>query len=438
MIQTRFRYKIAIRSVLVYLILSVLWIVLSGLLLQQLPLSAEWKSKIEVWKGLIFVVLSTLMLYFFVESAIGEQKIILEELRRAHALINKTFLSMADAICIVNASDRTILACNDAYTAILGYEREEVIGHTTDIMHASVESDNRFGAMITEAFRTSLMFRTEYRLKKKDGTIIDTEITVTPISAEAGFPDGVVNVIRDISERKRAEQELRLFREQLLALTTHLQSSIEEERSRISREIHDDIGQRMTALRMDLSLLEKSLKESSDPAVREMTVNEIPVIQQMIDDGIRTMRKIIRDLRPEVLDTLSLVDGIRWQADEFQKRTGIRCTLTLTDEDLSFEPNVSTAVFRILQEALNNVVRHARATEVSVLLQRSDGMLFLEVTDNGKGITEYEKNKIDSFGLLGIRERARSIGGSMSIHGEQGKGTVLRVGVPYNVQKAAV
>lgn len=437
-VQSRFRYKFAIRSVIIYLVLSVLWIVLSDLVLRQLPVSAELKGRIEVWKGLIFVVLSTLMLYFFVESAINEQNNILNELRRAHALINKTFLSMADAICIVNATDRTILACNAAYTTILGYEKDEVVGNTTDIMHVSIESDSRFGEMITDAFRTSLMFRTEYPLKKKDGTIIETEITVTPITADKGFPDGVVNVIRDISERKRAEKELRVFREQLLALTTHLQSSIEEERSRISREIHDDIGQRMTALRMDLSLIEKSLKESSDPVICDMTVNEIPEIQRMIDDGIQTMRKIIRDLRPEVLDTLGLIDGIRWQADEFQKRTGIQCSVKLPEQDPTFESKVSTTIFRILQEALTNVVRHARATEVRVILQHTNDLLTLEVADNGKGISEIEKNKVESFGLLGIRERARSIGGSMTINGEQGKGTVLRISVPDQEQQATV
>ena len=437
-VQSRFRYNIAIRSVIIYLVLSVLWIVLSDLLLRQLPVSAELKGRIEVWKGLIFVVLSTLILYFFVESAINEQNNILDELRRAHALINKTFLSMADAICIVNATDRRILACNAAYTTILGYEKDEVVGNTTDIMHVSIESDNRFGEMITDAFRTSLMFRTEYPLKKKDGTIIETEITVTPITADKGFPDGVVNVIRDISERKRAEKELRVFREQLLALTTHLQSSIEEERSRISREIHDDIGQRMTALRMDLSLIEKSLKESSDPVIRDMTVNEIPEIQRMIDDGIQTMRKIIRDLRPEVLDTLGLIDGIRWQADEFQKRTGIQCSVKLPEQDPTFESKVSTTIFRILQEALTNVVRHARATEVHVILQHTNDLIALEVADNGKGISEIEKNKVESFGLLGIRERARSIGGSMAINGEQGKGTLLRISVPHQEQQATV
>ncbi len=434
-VQSRFQYNIAIRSVIIYLVLSVLWIVLSDLLLRQLPVSAELKGRIEVWKGLIFVVLSTLMLYFFVESAINEHNKILDELRRAHALINKTFLSMADAICIVNATDRRILACNAAYTTILGYGKDEVVGHTTDIMHVSAESDNRFGEMITDTFRASLIFRTEYPLKKKDGTIIETEITVTPITADKGFPDGVVNVIRDISERKRAEKELRVFREQLLALTTHLQSSIEEERSRISREIHDDIGQRMTALRMDLSLLEKSLKESSDPVVRDITVNEIPEIQRMIDDGIQTLRKIIRDLRPEVLDTLGIIDGIRWQADEFQKRTGIHCTLKLPAQDHTFETKVSTTIFRILQEALTNVVRHANATEVRVTLRHTDDLLALEVADNGKGISENEKNKDESFGLLGIRERARSIGGSMSIVGEQGKGTVLHIDVPHQEQK---
>lgn len=158
----------------------------------------------------------------------------------------------------------------------------------------------------------------------------------------------------------------------------------------------------------------------------------------MIDDGIQTMRKIIRDLRPEVLDTLGLIDGIRWQADEFQKRTGIQCSVKLPEQDPTFESKVSTTIFRILQEALTNVVRHARATEVRVILQHTNDLLTLEVADNGKGISEIEKNKVESFGLLGIRERARSIGGSMTINGEQGKGTVLRISVPDQEQQATV
>jgi signal transduction histidine kinase len=209
------------------------------------------------------------------------------------------------------------------------------------------------------------------------------------------------------------------------ALTARIQALREEERARVAREIHDELGQTLTALKIDLAWWTSRLPEEP-PALRETARRMLA----MADTMIQTVRRMFTDLRPAILDDLGLVAALDWQAQDFQVRTGIQCQFS-SDEDRSvLDPELATTLFRICQEALNNVARHAKATRVIIRHeQQADGLL-LTVEDNGKGITEREIADPKSLGLAGMRERALLLGGDLTIVGRPGAGTTLRVRMP--------
>ncbi len=229
-----------------------------------------------------------------------------------------------------------------------------------------------------------------------------------------------------IDSRKRIEDEVRESREELRALSTHLQSVIENERTRIAREIHDELGQALTGLKFDVSWLRDQAKEDKRGLERE----KLDATLKNIDAAIHSVRRIATELRPPVLDTLGLTAAIEWQAKDFESRTGIECEMIQMAEDLPVDRDGATAIFRIFQEALTNIARHAFATRVSIGLHRVDDHLLLRIEDNGRGI---ETNRIPgthSLGILGMQERVRLLNGEMSISGEQGQGTLIDVEIP--------
>src|SRR5581483_2036201 len=243
---------------------------------------------------------------------------------------------------------------------------------------------------------------------------------------EKGKPIRMIGALMDITERKLAQEELEKSHAQLRDLSTRLQSRLEEERTRIAREIHDEFGQVLTVLKMELSWLQKKFSGKQQQALREKAQS----MSKLIDAAIRTVRKTATELRPGILDDLGLTAAIEWQAQEFEKRTGISCRLSILPEDLTADPERSTAIFRILQEALTNVARHAKAGQVDIQLLREEPSLVLKVRDDGIGITEDQATHSKSLGLLGIRERVRLWGGKVTIRGVKGKGTEVHVQLP--------
>ena len=234
---------------------------------------------------------------------------------------------------------------------------------------------------------------------------------------------------REISERKAIEQSLRNSEERLREFAAHIQSVREEERTNIAREIHDELGQALTGLRMDLSWLSKRLpKELKEPA------EKVKAMFRLIDDTILSVRKISSELRPQVLDDVGLTGTLKWQAREFQARTGIRCKVELSKEEFDLDQKRSTAVFRIFQEVMTNVARHASATRVGIKLRLDYDHLILNIVDNGVGITESDLRSPGSLGLLGIRERAFLLGGSVEIEGIDGGGTSVALSIPMQAR----
>jgi signal transduction histidine kinase len=244
---------------------------------------------------------------------------------------------------------------------------------------------------------------------------------------ERAFDEMAAALQEKEGERLLAHEELRTSQMELRNLSLYLQTAREEERTRIAREIHDELGQTLTALKMDLSWLKKRLGPEQDSLDAKTATME-----RLIDATIQTVQRLSGELRPGLLDDLGLAAAMEWQAGEFEKRSGIPCRVQVSPEEITLDRDRSTAVFRIFQEALTNVARHAGATEVAVSLKQREARVNLTVVDNGRGITEKEISSSKSFGLLGIRERVLFLGGDVVIEGRPKKGTTVRVAIPLD------
>lgn len=239
----------------------------------------------------------------------------------------------------------------------------------------------------------------------------------------------VTRALREATQRmehRRAAEQLRESHAQLRALSTHLQSVLEEERTRISREVHDELGQALTSCKLDLSWIANRL-----PKDQRALLDKARALITHIDSTIQTVRRISTELRPAVLDHLGLGAALEWQANDFQNRTGIRCDLHSRISERPLDQQVSTTLFRIFRETLTNIIRHAGATQVTVRVKEKQGHVTLEVRDNGRGISTAEAKNPKSMGLLGMRERAALLGGTFKIGGIPGQnGTRIIVSVP--------
>jgi PAS domain S-box-containing protein len=230
--------------------------------------------------------------------------------------------------------------------------------------------------------------------------------------------------------RLKAEEQLRYHGEQLRALTRHLEELREDERTRMAREVHDVLGQLLTAVKMDIAWWERRFGQLTDPGLRAELGEKAQETNRLADRMIETVQKIARELRPSVLDNIGLGAALQFEARQFQERTGTTCHVTVPPDTLPLDPEQATAMFRVFQELLTNVARHAQATRVTAVLRQEKDQVILEVKDNGRGIRAEEVEGAHSLGLLGMTERASLQGGSFRISGQPGRGTVACLTVP--------
>lgn len=244
------------------------------------------------------------------------------------------------------------------------------------------------------------------------------------------FSSGEVWILNDITEKVKAQEELVRSRDQLKKLSEYLQSAREEERANIAREVHDDLGQSLTALKMDIVWLQKK-KNLESGILKEKLEEMVDVVNQTI----KTIQRIGTELRPKLLDDLGLISALEWQTTEFQKRSGITCKIQLDTEDIHLNADSSLAVFRIFQEALTNVARHSNADNVQIDIRENNGMFLLSIEDNGVGMPAHKLEASSSIGIIGMKERADIIGGSVKFYSGLTKGTKVMVSVPLNNSK---
>lgn len=358
-----------------------------------------------------------------------ERRVALERLENKQKLLRDITSSLGEGI-LTMSRDGKMIFMNPEAENLLGWREDELMGadvHDTihhrkpDGTHLSKED-----CPIQIMMESGSFYRSDDDVfVRKDGSVFPVSYVVTPIT-ENGETVASVTAFQDITERKRAERELKESRRQLRELSVFLQSVREEERTRIARELHDELGQVLTALRIDLDWLQSRV-EGADQRVP----GKLTAMSQLVDRTVESVRRIAADLRPGMLDDLGLAAAIEWLAEQFRKRSGIECELVLNQDEFELDDQLATSVFRIIQEALTNVARHAGASLVTVVVEDLGNGIALEVADNGRGFEPAPQGKKKTYGLLGIHERVKMLGGSVEIHGRPGKGTIVRAHIPF-------
>lgn len=229
---------------------------------------------------------------------------------------------------------------------------------------------------------------------------------------------------RNVNDEKKREKEMEVINEDLRRLSTHLQQIREEERKMIARDLHDDLGQQLTGLQMDIHWMQKKLQQA-DP----LLLNKINEMNEMVDNTIRSFRRILSDLRPAILDDLGMLAAMEWLNQETIKRYPIDIHFQVNTQEIPLSPDAASGLFRIYQEAINNAIKHANAKNITTMIEVTDNQLIMSITDNGRGIADAQKQE-KGYGLLGIKERTYILGGTFSIQSEKGKGTSLIIHIP--------
>jgi PAS domain S-box-containing protein len=314
-----------------------------------------------------------------------------------------------------------------AVKAITGYAPAEFYADP-GLAAKAVHPDDRH-LLVQRPVQSEALWRTATTMRwvHPDGRVVWAEHRRVPIRDAKGKLVAIEGIARDITDLVEAQRQLRTSQDQLRRLAASIQTAREEERATLARELHDELGQTLTALKLELARTVNVLKESS---VNTETMNRLQALVGLIDIGVTMVKRIATNLRPPTLDHLGLAEAIRWEAAAFSARSGVRCQVVAEAEGTSLSLAQQIALFRIFQEALTNVVRHAHASAVRVRLSKGHGTFELRVSDNGRGITGTEAAATQSIGILGMRERAAQAGATMGIAGRRGKGTMVTVRVP--------
>jgi PAS domain S-box-containing protein len=361
---------------------------------------------------------TTLFFQDITERKLSETKLIENE-KKYRLLFQNNPIPM----WVIDLADFTILDVNQAAVDHYGYSYDEFIGKSVISLRpeeeiekfknlSRIHSDSNFNAGI-------------WTHLKKNGEKIKVEILA--YSMKYDNKECRLILSNDITEKLRSKEELEASRDQLRNLSSYLEKIREDERTNIAREIHDELGQQLTGLKMDVSWISKKIK-SDDAAINE----KIHGMTKLIDDTVKTVRKIASELRPGILDDLGLVAALDWQSKEFEKRTGIKCYFTSDNIEYNFNKTISTGIFRIYQEALTNVARHSKASKVeSSIVINNDEMIDINIKDNGIGMSN-ENSGRSTLGLVGMKERAFMMDGQLIIDSQEGKGTRINLKIPYH------
>jgi PAS domain S-box-containing protein len=358
--------------------------------------------------------------YLWAANDITERKLAEEALQASESRFSIAFNSNPMLATISMLEGGRFLAVNDSFVTLTGYSREEAVGHTALELNLWPNPEDRRRVMEKLKGKMNVRdFEAKIRLKNGEERMLLLSIEKIELDGQACL----LHVANDVTLRKRAEEALR-------ALSARLHSAREEEGTRIAREIHDELGGALTGLKWDLEKIDRTLNGTTNGSRLPEVHKRIGTMTTLIETTINTVRRISSELRPGVLDDLGLVAAIEWQVQQFQSRTGLKCHWDNKSDEIELSREKATAVFRILQEILTNVLRHAQARNIYVKLRDTKECFELEVRDDGLGITESQRINSRSLGLLGMKERALLVGGEVNITGEEGVGTTVVVRVP--------
>jgi PAS domain S-box-containing protein len=355
-----------------------------------------------------------------------------EALRRSEFLL-RCVLDTNPAIIVVKDRDSRILLANEALAGFYGLRVEDVIGRRHSDLHA--EHGGQPAELAQWLADDRHVIATGERIEREEsgtdrqGELHHFHTFKYPLELDSGL-DAVLVITEEITQRKRAEEALRDSRDQLRRLARRLQTVREEERTSIAREIHDVLAQELTRLKLDLSWIDRRLAHAANESTRADLKHKVASMMELADVTIASTQQLATELRPVVLDSLGLGPAIEWQVEDFQNRTGLTCVARVSRELPPLDRAQATALFRIVQESLTNVVRHAGARRVEVKIELRGAELCLSVLDDGRGITRDELADPKSIGLLGMKERAALLGGEAEITPAPGGGTLVRVTTP--------
>ncbi len=347
-----------------------------------------------------------------------------DALSKSEARMRSIFNNVSDGIIIID-NNGIIDSLNPSIEQLFGYSTGELTNHSINKLMSEPDR-SRHDSYMTNYLNGGkakiIGIRREVSGLRKDGSIFPMELGVSEFNVDQRH--FFIGTIHDITGRKQVEEALR-------DLSCHLETAREDERTRIAREIHDELGSLLTVLKMDLSWLNKQL-----PADLSKCHEKAGVMNRHLDDAIQTVRKIIADLRPSILDHLGLLAAIDWKIDEFREQTGIQCVLTVPENNIVMDESRDIAVFRIMQEALTNIALHSGATKVILDVETGANCLMMKITDNGCGMTKAQIHKSGKYGILGMHERARHFGGEITIASNPGKGTILVLNMPLKLPQS--
>lgn len=332
----------------------------------------------------------------------------------------QTIATMLDGFILADDRGR-IIEVNPAYCKMTGYRKEELLNKNINELEAALSPgaiEKRIAEMLE---KKSIQFETRHR--RKDGILIDLEVSISIMSFDE--QPLVAAFVRDITERKKALQQIENYTLQLQQLTAHLQSIREEERRRIGREIHDDLGQQLTAIKMDVAWIDKKIPDESS-----LLKKKLENIIQLLDGTNRSVRRILSELKPSILDEYGLLDALEWQGKQFTANTGIPVEISANQKEIQLSEDIATCIFRVFQESLTNITRHAHAKKVLASLFVSKDSISVCIEDDGNGFENPAIYGNRSFGILGMQERVRSLGGNFEIKSVVGKGTTISITIP--------